>query len=123
KLTERHVHPDRNISLNLDNLPRRSAALLGCSKLVNDALVLGGEGGDYTHHLSEGCGLGKFLKIHLAGDNKRQQDVAVFFSWISSQGASRRLDYIDATLLWVSENDAVDGWHVDPLRQTSRVGH
>src|ERR1700737_2701183 len=37
---------------------------------------------------------GKF-KIHVAGDNERQQDVAVIFSRIPSQGASRCLDYVD----------------------------
>jgi hypothetical protein len=30
---------------------------------------------------------------------------------------------LDTALPWVGKHDAVDGWHVDPLRQTSHVGH
>jgi len=77
----------------------------------------------FYRNLPESRCLGKFSKTHPAGDNERQQDAAVIFFWIPSQGASRRLDYVDATLLWVGKHDAVDGWHVDPFRQTSRVGH
>src|SRR6516165_5030378 len=117
------MHPDRNVPFNFDNFPGGYAAMLDCSKLVNDALVLGRERSDYARNLPEGRCLSKFFKTRLAGDNERQQNVAVIFPWIPSQSASRRLDYIDASLLWVGEHNAVDGWHIDPLRQTSRVGH
>ena len=117
------MHPERDIAGNLNNLPGRYAALLDCSKLVNDALVLSRQRSNYSRDLLEGRCLGKFFKTHPAGDNERQQDVAVFFSGIPSQGASRRLDYVDATLLWIGKRNAVNGGHVDPLRQTSRVCH
>jgi hypothetical protein len=117
------VHPDRNVPANLDNLPGRPAALLDCSKLVNDALVLSREGGDYTHDLPEGRRLSKVFKIYPVGDNERQQDVAVIFSRRYPQGASCRLNYVDATLLRVGEHDAVDGWYINAFCQTPRVGH
>ena len=74
------MHPDRNIAINLDNLAGRYAALFDCSKLISDALVLGRKRSDYTRDLPEGRCLSKLFKIHLAGDNERQQDVAVIFS-------------------------------------------
>src|SRR5262249_51826489 len=123
KLTKRHVHPDRNISDNLDNLPGRYSTVLDCSELVSDALVLGRKRGDYTRNFPENRCLRKFFKILPVGNNNRQQDVAVIFSRRYPQGTSRGLNNVNGTLLRVSEYDAVNCRYVDALRQTSRIGH
>src|SRR5215217_6193939 len=63
ELGQVQLQADRNVALDLDDLPRRPLSVLDSSELFCDALVLGGEGCDGSGDLSKRGGFGKGVQV------------------------------------------------------------